>query len=80
MKSSNNAPETERTRASDRANERRLAALKRFSVLSYTDWSHRQVEERKKAPEFHDYEAYVERKHAERDALDARIKAVMGHA
>lgn len=56
----------------------RLEALQRFSVLSYTDWSHRQVEERKKAPEFSEYEAYVDRKHAERDALAARIDKVLG--
>ena len=58
----------------------RLEALKRFNILSYTDWSHRQVNIRMKAPEFSEYEAYVERKHAERDALDSRIKKVLGNS
>lgn len=58
----------------------RLEALKRFRILSYTDWSHQVVNDKQRAPEFSEYEAYLERKHQERDALDARIKKVLGHA
>lgn len=56
----------------------RLEALQRFTILSYTDWSHQQVNDKKKAPEFFEYETYLERKHAERDALEQRISKVMG--